>query len=679
PVEAAVEQPAEAQAEEVSVEMTEEAAPAEQVAPAVAAVEQPAEAQAEEVSVEMTEEAAPAEQVAPVEATVEQPAEAQAEEVSVEMAEEAAPAEQVAPVEAVVEQHAEAVGEQVSDSSAELPPAEANIEEIEVDSLEPADVIEQAPQAPQAVEPAQPAEWSADVAAPPAPVIGVNAHLEMQALPDPALEQPSAWQATPTEAAPEFGTPPAAGWSDDQPDIQPDRSLFGQAPAALSEEEPAPSYAQGPAAAPVAPIELEPSPDWLQSDGDVPLASAADFITWQGESKSEIELQSGADAEPNSYVPLEGGEQWSANQWQNSEALPLDAPADSGIELASAADFITYAPVAEPAPEPVAATPAVTQPDQAAWAQPMLAPEPEPRPVATPAPMPAAQVVAQSATAAPAPAPAWDAQAAEPEAIEEIDVEEIEAEPIELGSEDVQVEAVAPPAQPPAPAPQQTWPQAHQPAPQQAWPQAQQPLPQQAWPHAQQPAPQQAWPHLQQPTPQQAWPQARQHVTPVQPSAPATRPAASWPNAPTPQPAPGILSHAAPAPTAAHTRSAVVPGEYRVIVHTLEGQVKRGILRNANLDAESLDLEIMAGQPPLRMPTARLKAVFFQLVPGARPPPPQGQKLRVTFIDGRQVAGFAPAYDPNDSGFFLLPADTRTNPAERIYIYRAAIKSIARG
>jgi hypothetical protein len=545
------------------------------------------------------------------------------------MAEEAAPAE-VAPVEAAVEQPAMVLMEQVPDGMAEQPTAEAaDVEEIEVDSLEPADVVELAPQT---VEQAQPAEWSVDTAMPAAPAVAVNAYPETPALPDPTFEQSSAWQAAPVEtAAPEFGAAPTAGWSDEQPDIEPDRSLFGQAPAALAEEEAPPSVAQQPVAAPATAIELESSPDWLQSDGEVPLASAADFITWQGETKPEIELQSGADAVPNGFVPLQGGEQWDANQWQNGESLALDAPADDGIELASAADFITYAPVAEPAPEPepVVAATAVTEPDQAAWAQPMLAPEPEPQPepVAIPAPVPASQVVTESAIAAPAPDPAWGVPDEEPEAIEEIDVEEIETEPIELSSEDVQEAAV---------------------------PSAQQPAPQQAWPQVQQSAPQQAWPQVQQSAPQQASPQAQQHVS-------------------------SIPLHAAPAPAAAQSRSAVMSGEHRVIVHTMEGQVKRGILRNANLDAESLDLEILAGQPPLRMPTARLKAVFFQLVPGARPAPPQGQKLRVTFVDGRQVAGFAPAYDPNEPGFFLLPADTRTNPAERIYIYRAAIKSIARG
>jgi hypothetical protein len=120
------------------------------------------------------------------------------------------------------------------------------------------------------------------------------------------------------------------------------------------------------------------------------------------------------------------------------------------------------------------------------------------------------------------------------------------------------------------------------------------------------------------------------------------------------------------------------PGPHRVIVHTLEGQVKRGLLRQASLDGEQIELEIIAGQPPERLATQRLKAVFFLLAPGTKPSAAQGQKLRVTFNDERQVAGFAPNYHPTDKGFFLFPADPRTN-TERIYVYRAAVKSITAG
>jgi hypothetical protein len=143
---------------------------------------------------------------------------------------------------------------------------------------------------------------------------------------------------------------------------------------------------------------------------------------------------------------------------------------------------------------------------------------------------------------------------------------------------------------------------------------------------------------------------------------------------PTPAPMSAVALRASPAPAP----NAIIPGEHRVVVHTLEGQVKRGTVRNPVLDGEQIDLEVAPGQPPERIATRRLKAVFFLLPPGSRGPSGEGPKLRVTFSDERQVAGFAPNYRPSDNGFFMIPSDTRTNTA-RIYIYRAAVKNIARG
>jgi hypothetical protein len=63
---------------------------------------------------------------------------------------------------------------------------------------------------------------------------------------------------------------------------------------------------------------------------------------------------------------------------------------------------------------------------------------------------------------------------------------------------------------------------------------------------------------------------------------------------------------------------------------------------------------------------------------GVDEPPlaPEGRKVRVTFRDGRQVAGFSPDYAPERIGFFMVPADTRTHTA-RIWVYRSALRQIA--
>lgn len=124
--------------------------------------------------------------------------------------------------------------------------------------------------------------------------------------------------------------------------------------------------------------------------------------------------------------------------------------------------------------------------------------------------------------------------------------------------------------------------------------------------------------------------------------------------------------------------NAFIEGEHRVIIHTVEGQVKRGAIRDVDLLDEVIPLEQQTGFAPERIPVTRVKAIFFMLATGSRPPQPEGQKVRVTFTDGRQVAGFSDDYKNTGEGFFVIPADTRTNTS-RIFIYRASVQAVAEG
>ena len=118
-----------------------------------------------------------------------------------------------------------------------------------------------------------------------------------------------------------------------------------------------------------------------------------------------------------------------------------------------------------------------------------------------------------------------------------------------------------------------------------------------------------------------------------------------------------------------------VPGEHRVILHTVEGQVKRGAIKDAKLGDPTLLLQLANGGTET-LPRERVKALFFMLAPGARAPSTEGNKVRVTFKDGRQVAGFSRDHKGATSGFFVVPADNRTN-TERIFIFRHAVQSIS--
>ncbi len=169
-------------------------------------------------------------------------------------------------------------------------------------------------------------------------------------------------------------------------------------------------------------------------------------------------------------------------------------------------------------------------------------------------------------------------------------------------------------------------------------------------------------------------PSAESLAPPLPPPLPAAPPAA-------PRPTPAA---AAPAPTEPAVdrdpfapSHSVVSGDHRVVLHTLEGQVLRGSIANADL----CDAELPLLQPNgavARVSADHVKAIFFMLPPGERPPAAVGTRVRVTFGDGRQVSGLSPEYTPDSIGFFVLPIDARTNTA-RVWVYRAAARQIAVG
>jgi hypothetical protein len=120
-----------------------------------------------------------------------------------------------------------------------------------------------------------------------------------------------------------------------------------------------------------------------------------------------------------------------------------------------------------------------------------------------------------------------------------------------------------------------------------------------------------------------------------------------------------------------------VTGEHRIVLHTVEGQVLRGSLANADLEDAELPM-IQPNGAVARVPAGHVKAIFFMLPSGERPPQGVGTRVRITFSDGRQVSGIAPDYSAASAGFFVLPLDARTNTA-RVWVYRAAIRQISVG
>lgn len=158
---------------------------------------------------------------------------------------------------------------------------------------------------------------------------------------------------------------------------------------------------------------------------------------------------------------------------------------------------------------------------------------------------------------------------------------------------------------------------------------------------------------------------------------PGASPLASLTPPPTATAAPPPTSGQEPMFGSSFLSPTFVEGEHRVVLHTLEGQVKRGTVCDVDLQDANIPLT-QPGQLPDRIAAERLKAIFFMQAPGEPPLPQSGRKVRVHFRDGRHLLGFSEDVESNETGFFLVPADTRTHTA-RIYVFRAGVQSIADG
>jgi hypothetical protein len=79
-----------------------------------------------------------------------------------------------------------------------------------------------------------------------------------------------------------------------------------------------------------------------------------------------------------------------------------------------------------------------------------------------------------------------------------------------------------------------------------------------------------------------------------------------------------------------------------------------------------------------------LKAVFFvkdfkgnskykesQKIAEGKP----GRKIEVTFSDGEKIVGTAPAYNPKSKGFFVIPADAKSNNL-RIFVVNWNVRDV---
>jgi len=125
----------------------------------------------------------------------------------------------------------------------------------------------------------------------------------------------------------------------------------------------------------------------------------------------------------------------------------------------------------------------------------------------------------------------------------------------------------------------------------------------------------------------------------------------------------------------------------QVVAHYQTGTVAKGLTVDFAPARERFHLMLRGGDaPPLEVRVPDLKAVFFvkdlngnsrspksnSFNPASRAP---GRKVRVRFRDGEVMQGFSWGYQVGRFGFFVIPADERSNN-ERCYIVSSATEEI---
>jgi hypothetical protein len=131
------------------------------------------------------------------------------------------------------------------------------------------------------------------------------------------------------------------------------------------------------------------------------------------------------------------------------------------------------------------------------------------------------------------------------------------------------------------------------------------------------------------------------------------------------------------------------PSIYRVIVHYQDGRVLRGHTTDflpARGRFHLLAVDTQPGTPAAEILIPDLKGVFFvrrldgnpaHLKRNAFEPSnvDPGRRIRVVFKDGEVLQGMSPGYRRGQAGFFVTPADQRSNN-ERCFVVAAATAEI---
>jgi hypothetical protein len=129
----------------------------------------------------------------------------------------------------------------------------------------------------------------------------------------------------------------------------------------------------------------------------------------------------------------------------------------------------------------------------------------------------------------------------------------------------------------------------------------------------------------------------------------------------------------------------------RVVAHYVDGRILKGTTQDFRPNRPTFHLVPASGKAIVDVRCADLKAVFFvktfegsatrtKLRGFVQAPSEttQGKKIAVRFKDGELICGYTLAYTPERSGFFLVPADPKSNNL-RVYVVTASAVEVKAG
>jgi hypothetical protein len=126
----------------------------------------------------------------------------------------------------------------------------------------------------------------------------------------------------------------------------------------------------------------------------------------------------------------------------------------------------------------------------------------------------------------------------------------------------------------------------------------------------------------------------------------------------------------------------------KVVARYVDGRIAKGLSQDFFPNKDRFHIYV-ADKPPgeaVEVLLKELKAVFFvkdfvgnaqynerkEYMPEDKP---SGRKIEVTFADGEVLVGTTLGYDPKRAGFFLFPADPKSNNV-RVFAVTTAVKKV---